>query len=324
MVGRTLVVLGGGGALGAFQAGALLALAEDGVLPDALYGCSAGGLNAAFLAAGPSLDRAVELVHWWGELSTTGVLLPSRWSRARGLIMAATGRSDGVLDPRPLRALVARHIPAHDVSELAVPLSITTTCLDCADARHHHRGRIADVLVASCALPGLFPPVRLADGHLHVDGGIVCGVPVQAALDDAGPDDRILVLDCGLAPVTGTPGVCAARGGMSLDEPVARGCGLEATEPRPYVAPVESSRGVIDVVLKAFTVARAVANTASVRSALDDPRVSVLPHVADAWAAGLLRELPSGPRDLSRTDQLAAGGRRATEVWLAEGAGVGA
>jgi len=54
----THLVLGGGGAMGAFQAGALVALLDAGVVPDALYGSSAGALNAAFLASRPDLSRA--------------------------------------------------------------------------------------------------------------------------------------------------------------------------------------------------------------------------------------------------------------------------
>ena len=310
-MGRTVLVLGGGGALGAYQAGGLLALAEQGVLPDALYGCSAGALNAAFFAADPTLGRARQLAAWWADTRTHGVLVPSLWSKMRGLAAAATTRADGLFDERPLRRLIAEQVPAHDLSELAVPVTVTTTCLDCGAARHHDRGPVQDVLVASCSLPGLFPPVRLPDGHLHVDGGVVCGVPLQAALDGAGPDDQVLVLDCALAPVTGVAGACAGLAGE-----LEQACGLTPSD-RRYIAPTESSRGALDVVLRAFTVARAVANNASTAAGLADPRVSVVPHVADAWVAGVLDELPSGPRDFSRTQDLVEAGRTATTQWLA-------
>jgi hypothetical protein len=148
-----------------------------------------------------------------------------------------------------------------------------------------------------------------------VDGGVVCGVPVEAALAAAGPDDRVLVLDCALAPVTGRAGECAA---LPVDHAAQQeACGLpRASGQRAYKAPVESHRGAVQVVLDAFTVARAVANQASVGGALADPRVHVLPHVADAWAAGLLTTLPAGPRDTSLTDALIAAGWQATRAWL--------
>ena len=308
---RTLFVLGGGGAMGAFQVGGLLALAEGGVIPDALFGCSAGALNAAFLASDPSLHRAQQLATWWADSASRRVLAPGRWSQLRGMASAVASRADALLDERPLRALVSTHVGAHDLSELAVPLTVTTTCLDCGAAAHHDRGPLADLLVASCSLPGLFPPVRLADGHAHVDGGVVCGVPLEAALAQAGPQDRVYVLDCALAPVTGTLGTCAAlsyEGGTGA-------CGLGRSTDR-WVPPTERRRGALDVVLRAFTVARAVANRVTIAPLLDDPRVRVLPHVADAWATGVLRRVPDGPRDFRSTADLVAAGRASTALWL--------
>ena len=233
-------------------------------------------------------------------------------SQLRGVATAVAARADALMDERPLRALIRSHVGAHELSELAVPLTVTTTCLDCGEARHHASGPMDDVLVASCSLPGLFPPVRLPDGHLHVDGGVVCGVPIAAALAAAGPDDVVHELDCGLAPVTGTPGVCSAMPA----EGTTQACGLGTTTAR-YVAPGEPRRGALDVVLRSFTVARAVANRASVAPLLDDPRVRVAPHVADAWSVGLLRHLPDGPRDFRHTAELVGAGHAATAAWLA-------
>lgn len=309
---RTLLVLGGGGSLGAFQVGGMLALAEAGVLPDALFGCSAGALNAAFLASSPTLERTRALADWWASASSRNALSPNRWTQVRGVVAAVAGRADALLDERPLRALVSTQVGAHDISELAVPLTVTTTCLDCGTAVHADRGPLADLLVASCSLPGLFPPVRLPDGHLHVDGGVVCGVPIAAALAAAGPDDVVYVSDCALAPVTGLAGRCSA---LPYDE-ATQGCGLGATG-RRWTPPEERRRGALDVVLRSFTVARAVANRASVEGLLHDPRVRVLPHVADAWAHGLLPRLPAGPRDFRATADLVRAGWQGTSYWLA-------
>lgn len=311
---RTLLVLGGGGAMGAYQAGSMHALAAAGVLPDALFGCSAGGLNAAFWAVDPSVSRADELRQWWTDPVTHRLLSASWFARARGT--AGALYRPALLAAAPLRRLIADHVPAHDLGELRVPLTVTTTCLDCAAPRHHDRGPLVDTLAASCALPGLLPPVRLPDGHLHVDGGVLCGVPLSAALAAAGPADRLLVLDCGLAPVTSAHASCAALPSSPAN---IGGCGLGRSAGRTYVAPTEIGRGAMDVVLRAFTVARAVANLADVTPGLRDPRVHVLPHIADAWAAGVLAELPAGPRDFRRTGELMRAGAGATRRWLDEG-----
>jgi predicted acylesterase/phospholipase RssA len=309
---RTIFVLGGGGSLGAYQVGALVGLARAGHVPDALFGCSAGALNAAFLAGDPTLRRAQDLVGWWSDRSTHSVLAPSRLTRMLGIARAATGAQQGLIDPRPLRRLISRRLEAHDLAELAVPLTVTTTCLDCGDAVHHDRGSLIDVLQASCALPGLMPAVQLSDGHRHVDGGVVCGVPLGAAIASAGPDDTIFVLDCALAPVTGRAGECAALGATGA----AGGCRLPADLRRSYLAPAEGHRGALELMLSSFAVARAVASRASVVPHLDDPRVRVVPHVADAWSAGLLEQLPRGPRDCSLSASLVAAGQAATEAWL--------
>ena len=312
--GRTLFVLGGGGVLGAYQAGALRALVTHGIVPDAMFGASVGALNAAFLASAPARRRVNELVGWWSDEQTHGVLTPSFWNRLRGMAQAALAGGDALFDERPLRQLIARHVRAHDIAELAVPLTVTTTCLDCAEPIHHTRGAVGEILVASCALPGLFPAVRLADGHRHVDAGVLCGVPLTAAVAAAQPDDRIFVLDCSLAPVTSRAG-CAApaiEGLAGADD-----CGLETGRaPRRYVAPVEGHRGALQVMLDSFTVARTVANRAELAGALHDPRVIVLPHVADAWAAGFLDRLPAGPRDCSAVSDLLAAGEASTLAWL--------
>lgn len=299
--------------MGAFQVGALLALLEDGVQVDMVHGSSVGALNAVSLAVRPDLPRGRELARWWGEPSMARLLRPGWATRARGLAQAVR-RGGALLDDAPLRQLIGRHVPATDLSELAVPVTVTTTCLDCGAARRHDRGPVADVVMASCALPGLFRPVRLADGHLHVDGGILDGVPVAAALEVAAPGDRVLVLDCGLAPVTGRVDACAA----ASDVLTGSACGVPVQPGLPpYTPPVEVGIGALDPVLRAFAVARGVANRSAVREALDDPRVHVVPHLADAWAAGLLDVLPTGPRDSSRSAELLRAGEAVTRRWLA-------
>lgn len=312
----TIVVLGGGGSLGAYQVGALVGLAEAGRVPDALFGCSAGALNAAFLAGDPTLTRARELAAWWADPGTQAVLSPGRWARVKGFARAATNSQQALLDAGPLRRMITARVEAHDLAELAVPLTVTTTCIDCGAAVHHSNGPLADVLLASCALPGLMPAIRLPDGHRHVDGGVVCGVPLDAAVAAAGPEDEIFVLDCALAPITGRPGECAALPGTA---DTIGGCALPTQDGRAYSAPVEGYRGALELMLSSFAVARSVASRSSVTPYLADERVRVLPHVADAWAAGLLARLPRGPRDCTLTSELVSAGRTATRTWLEAG-----
>lgn len=178
---REAVVLSGGGSLGAGQAGALRALLEAGVRPDLLVGCSAGALNAAFLAVDPTLARALELEQVWRGLAKEHVFGPGR-RLARQVLQVAVRGEDHLYDSRALQALVRRWVPLDDLSETAVPCHVVTTDLLTGAACWWSEGDPVAVLTASACLPAVFAPVALA-GSLHVDGGVVSPVPVARALD---------------------------------------------------------------------------------------------------------------------------------------------
>lgn len=177
---REAVVLSGGGSLGAAQAGALRALLEGGVRPDVLVGCSAGALNAAFLAVDPTPQRADELEWVWRGLAKEHVFGPAR-RLATQLVSVARG-GDHLYDSRPLQSLVRRWVPLADLRDTAVPCHVVTTDLRTGAACWWSEGDPVSVLTASACLPAVFAPVALG-GSLHVDGGVVCPVPVERALD---------------------------------------------------------------------------------------------------------------------------------------------
>lgn len=185
---REAVVLSGGGSLGAAQAGALQALFEAGIIPDVVVGTSVGALNAAFVAVDPRYERVVELEDVWRRMSHEVVFPDGRFSVARRL----AGRRAHLYSPRGLRALIDDCVPVDDLADTAVPCHVVTTDLLSGEPVWWTSGRPVDVLSASACLPGLFPPVRLA-GSLHVDGGVVCPVPMQRALDLGAV--RVWVLD---------------------------------------------------------------------------------------------------------------------------------
>jgi NTE family protein len=177
---REVFVLSGGGSLGAAQVGALRALLEAGVVPDAVVGCSVGALNAAFLAVDPTSVRVSALERLW-----TGIGREDVFGRARltdSPLVHAFKRDDHLYAPQALRTLVATWLPMRDLSETAVPCHVVTTDLDRGEASWWSSGDVVDVLTASACLPGLFPPVRLG-GSLHVDGGVTVPVPVSRALE---------------------------------------------------------------------------------------------------------------------------------------------
>jgi NTE family protein len=175
---REVVVFSGGGSLGAAQVGAVQALFEAGIIPDAVVGCSVGAINAAYVAMDPTLDRMVALEAVWRSMSRREVFPDGRFRVARRLI----ARSNYLYNPEAMRAVFAQCVPLADLSQTKIPCHVVTTDLIAGEPTWWTSGDPVDVLSASACLPGLFPPVRL-DGRLHVDGGVSCPVPTQRALD---------------------------------------------------------------------------------------------------------------------------------------------
>jgi NTE family protein len=156
------------------------ALAERGILPDVLVGCSVGALNATFFALDAGVEQARMLARVWEMLSRRDV-----FGAGRVLTLARiVGRCDHIYDPRPLQSLIRSLVPLADLADAPIPVHVVTTDLDLGVARWWTSGPAHQLLYASACLPGLFPPVVI-DGRRHVDGGVLEPVPVQRAVDTA-------------------------------------------------------------------------------------------------------------------------------------------
>jgi len=189
------LVLSGGGAKGAWEAGVASALIEAGVDVRLVAGSSAGALTAAMLADG-RLDRLQTL---WRSLSREQVygyrpgvffagLLPG-W-----LTLFALDRAGSLLDPAPLRELVTSTLDFDRVRASPRRLLVITTDLVRRAPRVFDNASVSvDVLMAAAAVPGAFPPVVI-DGAVLVDGGLTGRAPVLEALASDVPIGRALVL----------------------------------------------------------------------------------------------------------------------------------
>ncbi|HKC99115.1 MAG TPA: patatin-like phospholipase family protein [Methylomirabilota bacterium] len=190
----TALILTGGGAKGAYEAGAVAALAEAGVRIRLVAGSSAGALSAAMIAAG----RADRLETTWRSLTRERIysvraptffagLLPG-WLTLRALSSASS-----LLDPRPLRELIASSVELERIRSSAVGLIVTTTDIVRREPRVFDNHTVTvDALLAAAAVPGLFPAVEV-DGALLVDGGLTGRAPVLEALE-AAPVGRALIV----------------------------------------------------------------------------------------------------------------------------------
>lgn len=175
---RTAFVLSGGGSLGAVQVGMLQALAENGIQPGLLIGASVGAVNAAWIAGHPGRDSARELGEIWLAIRRQDVFPFSPWNGARGLI----GRTNHVISSASLRALLEKHLPYQRLQDAKTPIHIITTELRTGRALALSTGPAVPALLASTAIPGVFPPVTIGRRTL-VDGGIASHTPIATAIE---------------------------------------------------------------------------------------------------------------------------------------------
>ena len=170
-------VLGGGGVLGAHEVGMLRALAESSIEPDVILGTSVGAINGAAFAADPSVAGVRRLSQLWRESNISDLSAGALLRRLTTL--ARTGTHLESLDQ--LRERLAAVFPVQRIEELKVPFQCVAASIERAAEHWFEEGDLADVLLASCAVPGILPPVRIGDEHF-IDGGIVNSIPVARAV----------------------------------------------------------------------------------------------------------------------------------------------
>ncbi|HUP85794.1 MAG TPA: patatin-like phospholipase family protein [Acidimicrobiales bacterium] len=173
---RTIFVLGGGGNLGALQVGMLQAVLERGIVPDELVGCSAGALNAAMLAADPTADGLDRLRTLWLTGQEDIVAPFSRFDGVRLL----THRGVALQSNDGLRRLLETHLPHRRFEDFPIPFHVVATSLTTNSERWFSKGDVIEPILASAALPAIFPPVVI-DGDVLVDGGVLNNVPISKA-----------------------------------------------------------------------------------------------------------------------------------------------
>ena len=182
-------VLGGGGSLGAVQIGMLRALGEHDVAPDIVTGTSVGSLNGAVIALDPG--RAVDrLVQTWARMTRDRVFPGGLLAQARTLQHTRTH----LFPSTGLATVIAGFIgPETTFADLRLPFAAMATDIDTARPHVLSEGLVLPALLASAAIPGIFPPVQLGALRLY-DGGLVANVPMRQAL--AMGARSLVVLDC--------------------------------------------------------------------------------------------------------------------------------
>ncbi|AXB44170.1 patatin-like phospholipase family protein [Amycolatopsis albispora] len=185
-------VLGGGGSLGAMQVGMLRALTEAGLTPDLVTGTSVGSLNGAVLAlkSDDPAEQAERLQRIWTRMTRHEAFPGGVFSQVRTLRHSGTN----LFPNTGLAAIVDEYLgEGVTFEDLALPLGVVTTDVETAEPRLIRSGELRPALLASCAIPGIYPPVE-HEGRLLYDGGLVANVPMRQAI--AMGAKSLVVLDC--------------------------------------------------------------------------------------------------------------------------------
>jgi NTE family protein len=184
------VVLSGGGNRGAIQVGMMRALLEHGITPDLIVGTSIGAINGVAFAGTPTLEGVYLAADVWRRIATEHVF-PRR--RFHGWWRFLERRS-AVFSNEGLRSIVARSLRFERIEDAAVPLVLIATRIDDGAEEWFTSGPALEAVLASSALPGLYPPVSIGE-HRYFDGGVLDNTGIAAAL--AAGAKRIFVFLCG-------------------------------------------------------------------------------------------------------------------------------
>ncbi len=189
--GKTAFVFAGGGSFGAIQVGMLHALVAHGVLPDLVVGASVGAINCAYFAGNPTLAGVERLAQIWYELKRSAIF-PMSFSRIAGLF----SRSPSLVDSSGLRQLIEQNLSYSALEQAALPLHVVATEQLHGNSVCLSSGPVVEAVLASCAIPAIFPPVQVGNEYL-IDGAIASNTPVTTAV--ALGASRLIVLPTGYA-----------------------------------------------------------------------------------------------------------------------------
>lgn len=211
---HTVMVLQGGGALGAYQAGVYAGLAEAGVAPDWISGVSIGAINAALIAGNLPEQRVKRLREFWERVSAHAPFVPplsldpmrplfNFMSAASSVAFGVPGffspripapfishegnfEALSLYDTDPLRTSLEELVDFELINRKVVRLSLGAVNVRTGNSVYfdNSKTRIGPKhVMASGALPPGFPAVRI-DGEWYWDGGIACNSPLWYVLDE--------------------------------------------------------------------------------------------------------------------------------------------
>jgi NTE family protein len=218
--GQVVLVLQGGGALGAYQVGVYEALHEAGIEPDWVIGTSIGAINGAIIAGNPPQSRCERLHAFWASVEQrAGHVLPEIVPGLGNVFANLATVTQGVptffspnpaawlwlhtplgveaaayYTTQPLRETLTELVDFQYINSKHVRLTVGAVNVNSGEMRYFDSREEAICLehvMASGALPPAFPAVRV-DGEPYWDGGIYSNTPIEAVLDDKPRKDSVI------------------------------------------------------------------------------------------------------------------------------------
>jgi NTE family protein len=183
-------VFSGGASLGAIQVGMLRALRDAGLVPDLVVGTSVGAINAAGIAH-YGMDRGIETLEAIWFNARRKEIFPGGLHRQ---VLCLLRTRQGLFNQRGLANYIDRYSTIKYIEDLPIPFGAVATDLATHRATLFRGGSLRTALLASAAIPGLYPPVEV-DGTLYADGGLASNVPLRAAVELGAAS--LVVLDAG-------------------------------------------------------------------------------------------------------------------------------
>jgi NTE family protein len=167
------------------------ALDEAGIEPDLILGTSIGAFNGAILADYPGREGVDKLRGLWEEVTGADLFQTSFFDRAIRVAMLRPA----IHDTSELRRIVERAIhPETRIEDLHTPFQCVAASIEHFTEHWFDSGPLVDAVLASSAVPALFPPVEIDDEHFY-DGGLVDSVPLGRAVELGA--DTVFVLQVG-------------------------------------------------------------------------------------------------------------------------------
>jgi len=143
-----------------------------------VVGTSVGAINGAAVASEPTLAMVQRLQEAWSDIERSDVFAGSFLNRLATLARTGTHLHGN----EALRANLTEALPIPLIEDLPVPFQCVAASIESAAEHWFTTGPIVDAVLASSAVPGILPPVKVGDEHF-IDGGIVNSIPVNRAVE---------------------------------------------------------------------------------------------------------------------------------------------